>query len=365
MEADPAAETVTVSPEMLRGAKEPEPLESTAERRRPLFTAEDYPNDAQATVMLPTGKPEVVPPMPHPLTVSEPVPAPAPDSYGIRSPQAQDTPTEMSPAPAPPWGQVKEPAQPEAPKAPLAGSTESSWPVQEEPSESSQATQALSVAAPSPAVAPLAASAPAAASQAPLRPSWPATGSASTASGPRSEADVLLEGSSVIGQPASRAPWHWGGTLVTFVLLPFAWYLSHAGKARIAENLPVPGSPYTAGVDVVGLVEVCAGMAALVVALLVARKSAAGAISVGTVSVLLGLPFVVVPHMTWDYLSSLAVRLTEQSTLGANLVRFFIMDGFSGTFLLLGVAMIMVGVVAFSTRRAGRREREILSRKRD
>ncbi|WP_196716915.1 hypothetical protein [Actinomyces trachealis] len=401
-------------------------LDSTAKHRRPLFPMEAAdPSREQSTVNL-TDQDEVVPPMPNPALQPEPLdaslpPVPAPPQW---DPSAETLPVNMPVGVQEaaaldtdvfPTSQVgTEPAQPVAPAEAFEANSGaaspnslSAWsertaapePVAEanQPAEtvigmlpslaaeasfgvgtlglagtaSSRAAglaDAAGAGATTPGLEPAAIPgvAPAPPASSPTSPSsqnpWLSSPATVPTKQPRSDADVLLEGSSVVGRPASRAAWHWGGALIAVVLFPFAWYLCHAGKARLADNLPTPGGPFVPGVDVFGLLEVGGGLLALLVALLVARKSASGPFVVGIISLALGVPFLVLPGATWDLLAPMAIRLTDQSTLGANLVRFFIMDGYTGTFVLIGLAMIVVGVVAHSTRRAGRREREILSR---
>lgn len=400
LSSDPSAQTVAVNPQVLHAAQETQPLETPASPRRALFPLEAaYPSSEQATVNLSLQRPEVVPPGANlaPAPSPEPVaaaPATEEPRWGAAAQTVQVSPqTAQSAVEQPGTGPTEHllgtsspgPAAPPAPGPASEAAAGSSWGLPGSggagttaPPSTGSGTGAGTGAGTSvegaapvfPAPLPSAAAAghpPVAApggfpSQPGERPAWPGVTETVPAKERRSDADVLLEGSSVIGQPASRAAWHWGGALLALLLFPFAWYLCHAGKERLADNLPTPGGTFTPGLDVVGLVELGGGLLALLLALLVARKSASGPFLVGLVSVLLGVPFLVAPGATWDFLAPLATRLTDQSTIGANLVRFFIMDGYTGTFILLGLVMVTVGVVAHSTRRAGRREREIMAR---
>lgn len=396
LNSDPSAQTVAVNPQVLHAAQETQSLETPASPRRALFPLEAaYPSSEQATVNLSLQRPEVVPPGTNlaPAPSPEPVaaaPAAEEPRWGAAAQTVQVSPqTAQAAVEQPGTGPTEHllgtsspgPAAPPAPGPASEAAAGSSWGLPGSGGAGTTAptgtgsgtgTSVEGAADAFPASLPSAAGptlgrppVPAPGgfpSQPGERPAWPGVTETVPAKERRSDADVLLEGSSVIGQPASRAAWHWGGALLALLLFPFAWYLCHAGKERLADNLPTPGGTFTPGLDVVGLVELGGGLLALLLALLVARKSASGPFLVGLVSVLLGVPFLVAPGATWDFLAPLATRLTDQSTIGANLVRFFIMDGYTGTFLLLGMVMITVGVVAHSTRRAGRREREIMAR---
>ncbi|SPT54288.1 Uncharacterised protein [Actinomyces bovis] len=407
LDSDPSAKTVAVTPEMLLAAQggsamATQRLDYAAERRQPTFPTEaSYSASEQATVNL-SERPELVPPMPNPALQPKPLdaslpPVPAPpqweaagDQAGQASPVAQpaqagqarqagplESPVAASPNSLSAWSERTAAAEPVAAEEPAetvigtppslaaaaAFGTENLGPAAEAGGAGASATAPGLAPAAIPAVAPAppAATSPTA-PQSGERPTWPGAPAPVPTKPPRSDAEVLLEGSSVVGHPASRAAWHWGGALIAVVLFPLAWYLCHAGKLRLADNLPTPRGNFVPGVDVVGLLELGGGLLALLLALLVARKSASGPFVVGIISLILGAPFLVAPGPTWDFLAPWATRLTDQSTLGANLVRFLIMDGYTGTFVLIGLAMIVVGMVAHSTRRAGRREREIISR---
>lgn len=388
LSSDPNAQTVAVTPQMLHPASDTQSLEPPAAPRRPLLPPEAaYPSSEQTTVNLSMQRPEVVPPGAH--LAPAPAPAPAPTAPAAEAPLWQSaaetvrvTPQTARAAVEPLGARSAEPVPGEpvtdlTAAPPAAGSggeaaAGSSWglPAAADGPGTAAGTGNGVGAAASPGLGGAAAAYPLIAAPGALpgqpgeRPSWPGDSKTVPAKERRNDADVLLEGSSVIGQPASRTAWHWGSALLSVMLLPFAWYLCHAGKGRLAGNLPAPGGTFTPGVDVIGLLELGGGLLALLLALLVARKSASGPFLVGLLSVLLGLPFLLAPGTTWGFLAPGAASLADQSTLGANLVRFFIMDGYTGTFVLLGLALVAVGVVAHSTRRAGRRERDIIARAR-
>ncbi|WP_238994400.1 hypothetical protein [Actinomyces sp. 565] len=175
---------------------------------------------------------------------------------------------------------------------------------------------------------------------------------------PRSEDDILLEGSSVVGHPKSRAAAHWVGVLVWVVALPLAWYFLHDGAAAAVDG----ATPMRFGLSVRALLELAAGAAALAFALWTASRSSLGSFVVGVISVLAGLPFLVAPAAMNDAVGPLLDRLTAHSSLGAALSAYWWADAISGKFIAFGLFMIMVGVVSHQARRAGRREQEIIDR---
>ncbi|WP_247595261.1 hypothetical protein [Actinomyces procaprae] len=175
---------------------------------------------------------------------------------------------------------------------------------------------------------------------------------------PRSEDDVLLEGSSVVGHPKSRAAAHWAGVLVWLIALPLAWYLLHDAAATAVDG----AAPLRFAVTVRALLELGAGAAALAIALWTAGRSSLGSFVVGAVSVVAGLPFLVAPAAMNNAVGPLLDRLTAHSDLGAALSSYWWADAVSGKFVAFGLFMIMVGVVSHQARRAGRREQEIIDR---
>ncbi|SHE25707.1 hypothetical protein [Actinomyces glycerinitolerans] len=174
----------------------------------------------------------------------------------------------------------------------------------------------------------------------------------------RTEDDILLDGSSVVGRPKSRAAAHWAGVLVWVVALPLAWYLFHDGAAAAVDG----ATPLSFGTPVRALLELGAGAVVLAIALWTASRSSLGSFVVGVVSLLVGVPFLVAPTAMNGSIGPLLDRLTAHSNLGASLSSYFWADAVSGKFVAFGMFMIMVGVVSHNARRAGRREQEIIDR---
>ncbi|EGQ75992.1 hypothetical protein HMPREF9062_0126 [Actinomyces sp. oral taxon 448 str. F0400] len=168
-----------------------------------------------------------------------------------------------------------------------------------------------------------------------------------------------LDGSTVVGHPKSRTAAHWAGILVSIVALPIAWFFLHDGASAATA---APAEPHVFTTSARGAVELGSGALALAVALWMARYTSAGSIVVGVVSILLGLPFLVLPGVMTDVVSPFLDDLNAQSALGTSLSDYLWADAVTGKFLALGVFMVMVGVVSHSARRAGRREQEVIDR---
>lgn len=175
---------------------------------------------------------------------------------------------------------------------------------------------------------------------------------------PRSEDDILLEGSVVVGRPASRAVAHWLGVLLSLVLLPAAWFLLHDAATHLTQSL----EPYRFATSGRALATLAAGCLVLVVALWTARRSSLGTLVTGALTTLVSLPALVVPTLVGDHLTPLLERLDAHSELGRQLAQAVWSDLTSGRALLIGLGLVMVGVVSHSARRAGRREQTVINR---
>ena len=174
----------------------------------------------------------------------------------------------------------------------------------------------------------------------------------------RSDDDILLDGSTIVGRPASRAGAHWAGVLLSLVLLPVAWFFVH-GAADVLTNTV---EPHRFAFNPKAIFELVACLLTMSVALWTACRSSLGSIVVGALSAVLGLLFLLLPTPMNGLVGPVLDRLTAQSTLGADLAAYFWTDAYSGKFVVLGLFMIMVGVVSHSARRAGRREQEVIDR---
>ena len=183
---------------------------------------------------------------------------------------------------------------------------------------------------------------------APMTPVWPRR-----TPEPRSEEDILLDGSVVVGRPASRAAAHWAGVLLSLVLLPPAWFFLHDA----ATHLVGAAEAYRFAITTRGVIELVVGCLLLVLALWTARRSSLGTFVVGAITLVAGLPGLVAPGPVDAALSPFLTRLAEQ-----DVATMIWSDAVSGRFLAVGLALVMVGVASHSARRAGRREQEVIDR---
>ena len=188
---------------------------------------------------------------------------------------------------------------------------------------------------------------------APMTPVWPRR-----TPEPRSEEDILLDGSVVVGRPASRAAAHWAGVLLSLVLLPPAWFFLHDA----ATHLVGAAEAYRFAITTRGVIELVVGCLLLVLALWTARRSSLGTFVVGAITLVAGLPGLVAPGPVDAALSPFLTRLAEQSTLGKDVATMIWSDAVSGRFLAVGLALVMGGGASHSARRAGRREQEVIDR---
>lgn len=171
--------------------------------------------------------------------------------------------------------------------------------------------------------------------------------------------DVLLAGSTVVGKPASRAAAHWGGTLLALVLFPIAWFLMHTAANALTGAL-ADGWPKV--FSTAGIIELGMAIVLLIVVMATATRSSLGTFVTGITTLLIGLPFVLVPSITKQYLGDFLANMALQSRFGRILSEAILLDGVSGRLVIIGLFLIMLGVVSHSTRRAGRRERLVMDR---
>ncbi|CAM2985814.1 hypothetical protein ACSL103130_09365 [Actinomyces slackii] len=147
--------------------------------------------------------------------------------------------------------------------------------------------------------------------------------------------------------------------LIALVLFPLAWFLTREGATALTGGEP---ATWPSSLSLRGLAMLAGGAAVFSLAVLAAVRSTLGAIVVGSIGVLLGLPFVVAPGALADLLGPTMERLNAHSDLGASLATHIMADGLSGRFVLMGLFMILLGVVTHGARKAGRREQAALDR---
>ncbi len=90
----------------------------------------------------------------------------------------------------------------------------------------------------------------------------------------------------------------------------------------------------------------------------IASQSGLGLIISGILFTLVSLPFLAVPAMTQQAIDSYlgSWKSPDANPLLGNVVRCLEATGFTGILLSAGVAMLLAGIVAATSRRAGRKE---------
>lgn len=172
------------------------------------------------------------------------------------------------------------------------------------------------------------------------------------------EGDVLLDGSTVVGKPASRAGAHWASLLLTLIFAPIAWFFLHDA----ARELLATHEPFSLGVNMRGLLFLGAGLLALIITMSVARRSSLGAWAAGIVTLAVGITPLAVPTIVESALTPFLRTLSAQSSIGAVIAEALWTDAITGRLATYGVLLTLLAVVSHSARRAGRREQEVIDR---
>lgn len=167
------------------------------------------------------------------------------------------------------------------------------------------------------------------------------------------EEPTMLEGGTVLPTLPSKAGVRWLSALLTLVLTPVTWYLLADAGARLAF---AEGNPMDTGViNPAAIAELVAGLLLIVLIALVTAQSALGLTISGTIVLLVGAVFIVVPGMA-DQLMTYLQPFRDYNDFGWNVVSHLEFTGFTGLLLTAGFAMVATAWVVFSVRRAGRRE---------
>lgn len=186
-----------------------------------------------------------------------------------------------------------------------------------------------------------------------------ATGGAAAAGAPdpersRPDRDVLLDGTTALTRTPSRTGAHVWALVLTLLLTPVAWYLVADAGARL--TLPA-GNPWDTGnLNLAALLELGGGLLVLAVVLLAARWSSLGAIVTGSLVIVLGVPFLAVPTQTQEVLGRVTTWLEGLGDFGGNVAHHLAASGSTGRLVVVGVALILLGVVSHGARRKGRRD---------
>ena len=171
---------------------------------------------------------------------------------------------------------------------------------------------------------------------------------------PSSLDDELFSAAPEITEMPSRTGAHWLSFFLFLLLVPVGWYLAADGGARmtLADAAPM----YTGVASIVALGEILGAIIISAILFVVARRSSLGAWLMGIVTLIVGLPWLMAPGITAASALSALTALTNTGSLGANLSHHLQASGYSGRFVLLGIALIGLAYVSHSARRTGRAE---------
>ena len=171
---------------------------------------------------------------------------------------------------------------------------------------------------------------------------------------PSSLDDELFSAAPEITEMPSRTGAHWLSFLLFLLLVPVGWYLAADAGARmtLADAAPM----YTGVASIVALGEILGAVVISAILFGVARRSSLGAWLMGIVTFIVGLPWLMAPGITAASVLSALTALTNTGSLGANLSHHLQASGYSGRFVLLGIALIGLAYVSHSARRTGRAE---------
>lgn len=172
---------------------------------------------------------------------------------------------------------------------------------------------------------------------------------------PNSE-QTLLAGASIKPAPMSRTAAHLWSLLAGVILLPLAWVSLMHSQTMLSGKIP-DDALYASGYSVEGLIFLGVGLIALILAGSALSLSSLGAFVAGILVFALGTVFVAVPNMVEGIFGGFAETLIDSKLVPLRVLgRAFLESGISGQFMALGLALIMVGVIAHVARRRGRKD---------
>lgn len=166
--------------------------------------------------------------------------------------------------------------------------------------------------------------------------------------------DELFSAAPQVTEMPSRTGAHWLSLLLFLILTPVGWYLAADAGARmtLADAAPM----YTGVASMLALGELLGSILIAAILFMVARRSSLGAWLTGLGTLIVGLPWVMAPGITATSVLAALTALTNTGSLGANLSHHLQASGYSGRFVLLGVALLGLAYVSHSARRTGRDE---------
>lgn len=166
--------------------------------------------------------------------------------------------------------------------------------------------------------------------------------------------DELFSAAPQVTEMPSRTGAHWLSLLLFLILTPVGWYLAADAGARmtLADAAPM----YTGVASMLALGELLGSVIIAAILFVVARRSSLGAWLMGLGTLIVGLPWVMAPGITATSALAALTALTGTGSLGANLTHHLQASGYSGRFVLLGVALLGLAYVSHAARRTGRDE---------
>lgn len=166
--------------------------------------------------------------------------------------------------------------------------------------------------------------------------------------------DELFSAAPQVTEMPSRTGAHWLSLLLFLILTPVGWYLAADAGARmtLADAAPM----YTGVASMLALGELLGSILIAAILFMVARRSSLGAWLMGLGTLIVGLPWVMAPGITATSVLAALTALTNTGSLGANLSHHLQASGYSGRFVLLGVALLGLAYVSHAARRTGRDE---------
>lgn len=166
--------------------------------------------------------------------------------------------------------------------------------------------------------------------------------------------DELFSAAPQVTEMPSRTGAHWLSLLLFLILTPVGWYLAADAGARmtLADAAPM----YTGVASMLALGELLGSILIATILFMVARRSSLGAWLMGLGTLIVGLPWVMAPGITATSALAALTALTNTGSLGANLSHHLQASGYSGRFVLLGVALLGLAYVSHAARRTGRDE---------
>lgn len=171
---------------------------------------------------------------------------------------------------------------------------------------------------------------------------------------PHSLDDAIFDGASVQAEVPSRTGAHWASLFGYLLLAPLAWFLISDSGARLTLN--DAGSVATGNFAPLPFLELLGGILLVLFLFLLARKSSLGPWFVGVLTTLVGLPSLIVPGLTAEFLLPYLRMLSSSSTFGQNLSHHVQASAYSGRLLLAGFVLMGIGFLSHSVRRIGRNE---------